>query len=533
MRTNDILKIGKIFLLSAMLGFISCDIEEINPSAVGMDKVASDYEKATNLLIGCYDALQQPYMYGGGQSTNGFRDHDGITDMAFNNWATGLSEMANGAHDANHAMVRGFWKANYTGISRCNLLLATYKDAEFEKKEQYEAEAKFLRALFYFNLTNYYGNVPFITEPIEREDAYYVINTKRTKILDEITEDLEEAVLSLPYKHELNADEYYRATKGAALGLLTRIYLFRASRLDSGNMDSWVWEDLVGEPTNDGDAQKFYGLAKDRAARLMSGEFQYDLNPVYDNLFNGTNENGVESLFEVQFETGVGEGEGFSGTYKNPQPWLVPTIEFIANFERKDGSSITTETDAEVLLKDMDPRYYTTVLMTGQMWLGEKWTGTGINYGIDPYTKYATKKYVRNQQGFFADGDRNFNVIRFADILLMFAEAKIKLGEIDTEMFDAVDRVRKRVNMPCWDRNDTDPYSLFLKLQAERMREFGLEGMRYQDMIRWGIYSEVAMRAPSAKYNDVFDYKRYVWPVPQVECDNNRSEEGLQNPQWR
>lgn len=318
MRANYIFKAGQVLLLTATLGLASCNIEEINPGAVGMEKASSDYALAESILNGCYDALQQKYMYAGGQNTNGFRDHDGITDMAYNNWATGLSEMANGAHDANHNMVRGFWKANYTGISRCNLLISTYKDAEFDKKEQYVAEAKFLRALFYFHLTNYYGNVPFITEPIDREQAYYVTNTKRTKILDEITRDLEEAVPSLPYKHDLEASEYYHATKGAALGLLTRIYLYRASRLDSGNMDSWVWDELVGEPTNDGEAQKFYGLAKQTAARLMSGEFQYDLNPVYENLFNGTDENGKESLFEVQFETGVGEGEGFSGTYKNP-----------------------------------------------------------------------------------------------------------------------------------------------------------------------------------------------------------------------
>lgn len=535
MKTNNIIRIGKFFgvTLWACLGFVACNIEEINPSAVGLEQVTSDTEKAIYMLNGCYDALQQPYMYKGGQYTNGFRDHDAITDMAYNNWATGLSEMANGAHDANHDMVRGFWKANYTGISRCNLMIATYEDADFPKKEQYVAEAKFLRTLFYFHLTNYYGNVPFVMDPIERDEAYYATNTSRTVILDSITNDLKRSLDALPYKQELSTSEYFRATKGAALGLLTRIYLYRASRLDERNMDSWVWAEAVGENTNTEESLKYYRFAKETAERLMSSEFQYDLSPSYVALFDGSNENGIESLFEVQFETGVGEGEAFSGTYKNPQPWIVPTIEYVATFETTEGREITSEESNDVLLNDMDPRFYASVLMTGQEWLGTEWTGTGINYGKDPYTKFATKKYVRNQQGYFTDGDRNFLVIRFADILLMYAEAKIRLGETDDAMFDAVDRVRRRVNMPLWDRSETDSDMLFEKLQKERVREFGLEGLRYQDMIRWGIYSEIASRASSAGYDDAFDYKRYVWPVPQIECDNNRSEGGLQNPMWR
>lgn len=521
-------------LLSVVaLSFNSCDIEEINPSKVSLDKVVSETQKAENLLNGCYDALQMPYLYKGGQNTNGVRDHDAISDCGYNNWATGLSEIANGAHDANSDLIRGFWKANYTGISRCNLFIETYKNQDFEKKEQYIHEALFLRALYYFHLTNYYGNVPLILKPVDTNEAYYLTPTSRSKIMDQIISDLKLALDVLPYKHKVSASEYFRVSKGAVLGLLTRVYLYQASRMDPNNNDSWIWEQITGEVTDEAEAQKYYKLAKESASRLMSNEFQYDLNPAYSSLFDGTNENGIESIFEVQFTTGVGEGEAFSGTYKNPQPWIVPTIEFVSTFEKNDGTEITTETANDILLNEMDPRYYTTVLMTGQEWLGEVWTGSGINYGSDPYTKFALRKYVRNQQGFFADGDRNFMVIRYADILLMFAEAKIKLGEIDADMFDAVDLVRKRVDMPVWDREDTDIYSLFEKIQKERLRELGMEGLRYQDLIRWGVYSEIAMRVPSAKYNDIFDYKRYVWPVPQIECDNNRSEEGLQNPMWR
>ncbi len=523
-----------ISMLFAALSFSSCELTEINPNQTGLDQSVSDPEKARYILDGCYGALQNSYLFRCGQNSNGIREHDAMADAAYNNWSTGLIQIARGDHDANHGMIRGFWKANYNGISRCNLFIDSFSNSDIPQKDQYLAEAKAMRAFYYFNLTNYFGNVPLILKPLQREEAYYVKRHPRAETLDIITKDLLWAVEHLKDRKSTTEANRYQFSKGAALGLLTRIYLYRASRLDDTNMDSWVWKDYTGEVTDATKAREFYALARDAAKNLMDN-YDYKLEANFEDLFNGTKENGVESLFEVQFVSGVGEGECFSGTYvANPQPWIVPTVEMVATYLQKDGTPITDDTSADILLNNMDPRYYTTVLTSGQMWCGQKWTGKGINYGKNPYMKYGTRKYVRTEPGLFTDGDRNFIVMRYADILLMYAEAKMKLNEIDAEMFDALDQVRSRpsVSMPLWDRTVTDVAVLFEELQKERLREFALEGLRYQDMIRWGIYSEIAFRVPSAKYDDNFDYRRYVWPVPQTECDNNRSEEGLQNPGW-
>lgn len=521
-----------LFSLACMLP--SCELYELNPNEIGLESAISDPEKARYILNGCYDALQGTYLYKGGQETNGIRDHDAISDCGYNNWSTGLREIANGGHNASHSMIEGFWEQNYNGIACCNLFIDSFGESDIDNIDQYLAEAKTLRALYYFHLTNYYGNVPLVLHTLEREEAYYVTRTPRAETLDSITSDLEWAVDYLQYRQDQSSSDVYQVSKGAALGLLVRINLFRASRLDWTNMDSFVWETYTGETTDATLAAQYYTKAKEYAARLMTSEFDYELQADFSNLFDGTNENGIESIFEVQFESGLGEGEAFSGTYAvNPQPWIVPTAEMVATYLQTNGEEISTTPSADVLETSMDPRFYTTVLFTGQTWVGSLWTGSGINYGPDPYMKFATRKYVRTETGYFADGDRNFMVIRYADILLMYAEAKLKLGEIDSDMFDALDQVRNRVGMPLWDRTETNSTTLMTELQKERLREFGLEGMRYQDMIRWGIYSELASRASTCGYNSDFDYKRYLFPVPQTECDNNRSEEGLQNEGWK
>ncbi len=521
-------------ILLAALTVVSCDLTRINPNETPIESAKTDLEKARYMLDGCYAALQSGFLYKGGQESNGVRDHDILSDCAYNNWATGLGVINNGEHDATSNIIEGFWKANYNGVARCNLFLETYRDMEILGKERMMAEAKYLRALFYFNLTNYYGNVPLLLETMTPEEAYYVTRTPRSETLDTITNDLLWALDHLPYRQAQSLSDRYQASKGAALGLLTRLYLHRASHLNEYTPYAAEWEGLTGEKAEWVKAEPYYIAARDAALRLMSDEFDYELNSNYASLFDGTQENGVESLFEVQFTSGVGEGEAFSGTYaKNPQPWIVPTAECALTFQTKAGGNLTEIPVQETLLNDMDPRFYTTMITTGQTWIGAEWIGGGINYNTgDPYTKFALCKYVRTTTGQFMDGDRNFMVIRYADILLMFAEAKIELGEIDGAMFDAIDAVRDRVNMPLSDRS-MDQGVLLDEIKKERLRELAMEGLRYQDYMRWGLYPEIFARVPTAGYVADFPIRRMLWPVPQTECDNNRSEEGLQNPGWK
>lgn len=526
-----------ILLLASSFAFVSCDIEEINPNQIPYDEFWQDPENAEFALIGCYDALQQGALYRGGQNNNGIRDHDAISDVAYNNWATGLRAIASGEHDANNNIVNNFWDANYKGVGRCNDLIEGVADTDFDGKNEIVAEAKFLRALYYFHLTNYYGNVPYITmsylkPPNTVDSAYYVTRTPRAESLDSIIADLNWAVDNLPIEGNNG-----KADKGAALGLLTRVYLHRASRANPYFWKSYdnKWEELTGEVPNQDEADAYYRLAISTAQRLMGAEFSYELLSDYASLFDGSSENSKESLFEVQFLSGEGEGEAYTGSWKNPQPWFVPSVEYVYSFYTVNGKTIAD--DNKIGPEDstgIDPRYYVSVLKSGDQWRGNTWTGGGINYGDDPYLKFATKKYIR-ETGAFADGDRNFMVVRYADVLLMYAEAKVMLNEIDQSVYDAVDELRHRVGMDGVKITEGDgltQYKFLEVIKHERAVEMALEGLRYQDLVRWNEIWRLNELVPSAGYTGGFPVKRYLWPVPQEECDNNRSKEGLQNPGW-
>jgi len=500
----------KILYLFILLGFLSACSDDFmdttNPNQISDGSFWSSKSDAEYALTGCYDVLQSKPMYGGGVYSSGVRDHDCMSDNSYNVWEwMGLEPIADGTTDPTHWFFQGFWESAYKGIARCNNLIANVPSIESMSQEEINiisGEAQFLRALYYMNLVNGFGEVPLILEPQTVETASVAKSTVR-EIYDAMISDLSFAVSNL------GTAEFGHADKAAALSLLAKVYLY------------------------DG---KFTEAAATSKQVIDLGT--HSLFADYNTLFTPANEVNSEVIFSVRFESGLADnnGESFSGTWaKVAQTHHQPMPNFVDDFYCVDGLPIDQSPlyDATKDNLNRDPRLETSVIFPGETWieggnpLARKKTKTG----------YIMQKYVRNTTEYLSDGPQDFYVLRFADVLLMRAEALIESNELTQEVYDLINEVRARVNMPrIEDVEGTGLSQSELRdiLRHERRVEFGLEGTRYYDLKRWGILEEATVRANADNivgHTMVFNgEKSLFWPLPQAEVDNNTLLE--QNSNW-
>ena len=398
--------------------------------------------------------------------------------------------------------VESEWGVLYEGINRANLVLqrvpAINMDATL--KNRVLGEARFLRAVYYFYLVNIYGDVPLILEPLNADKLQVTQSPVSTIYTQAIEADLLVAIQNLPAAHA--GPDVGRATKGAAQALLAKAYLY----------------------------QQKWQPALETAQAVINGG-QYDLLPVYGNNFRAAYKNNRESVFAVQHLSGQ---VPFQGNRLNqwfaPRPnengyfFDAPTPGFVAEFE-------------QTATKVADPRLDYSVGRAGTTWLnGEpfdpQWSPTG----------YLNKKHVQPLAEVPAatkgDGNLNYVMIRYADVLLIAAEALNELNR-GAEALPYLNRVRKRaresyLNDPALapatgtptvpanllpDVVNTSQTNLRDAIRHERRVELGLEFHRYFDLVRYGqAYAEAALRDK----NYSFAKNRYV-PLPQSERDTNKA----------
>ena len=165
-----------------------------------------------------------------------------------------------------------------------------------------------------------------------------------------------------------------------------------------------------------------------------------------------------------------------------------------------------------------DPRYDVTILREGEIWAN----GKPYNPGTSP-TGYSIQKYVRVFREYDFDGFHDFMVLRYADILLMRAEALVEVNSLESETYDLVNKVRDRVGMPnieAVEGTNLSQSEMREIVRHERFVEFGLEGLRWFDLKRWGIVED--MYSNITFHQRIYDGdKTEYWPIPQVEIDNN------------
>ncbi len=437
----------------------------------------------------------------------------------------------------------GNWRFYYRGINACNRFIENVEKNNTLPTEviaRMKGEARFLRSWFYANLINWWGDVPLITTVITPDEAKLLSRTPKATVLNFIMDELDAAVSVLPRADEYAASDNGRITKGAALALKARVLLYQGDRMEEVVAIS---EKLMNEQTTNG---------------------TYSLAPEYSDLFSDpvVNKNSDEVMFAFQFVPllrtwGDQFYRFFPPSAGSSTSDLAPTQELVDSYIMTNGKFITDPAsgyDANNPYANRDPRMTKTVVYDQYVWENPDGT-TQIIYikpGTDPnpsrlneynvasarsLTGYFWRKYFDPNHTAALVSGLNQILIRYAEILLNYAEAKHSLGQMDATVWDATIRpLRQRagftdpdaLNYPGDDANMTDI------IRNERRAEFAMEGLRVDDIRRWRIAEDVLNGyAHGAQFGDPsidngflriqqrqFDPSRhYLWPIPESEMD--------------
>lgn len=490
-----------------------------------------------------------------------------ISDLGTNRLSGGAAHLlANGSISPDNSWLLTHWKTFYSGIASCNYLLENMNRAKENSKQEtfsrIEGEARFLRAFYYSYLNELWGGVPLLKNTIKLDEAQMQRSTKEEVTLF-ILNELEAAAAVLPW--EYGNKDTGRATRGAALALHSRIALYNGK-----------WDEAI------------------KSSKQIIDAKMYSLHNHYGDLFLYAGENSKEIIFAIQYQLG---GQVVETPFRNLTRMgggtseRFPLLALVDSYECIDGKSIDKSPLYDPINpeKNRDPRLGYTVVMPNTVFWGYQFETHADsllcwNYSVSPAKRvanqdvtnsYATasgfnwKKYVDPKD--IIDrraSELNFTLIRYAEVLLNYAEAKIEKGEIDQAVYDAINLVRQRptVNMPpiLTGKSQTEMRSIIRK---ERKYELAGEGLRLFDIRRWKIAEEVMqgtlygrpkikktscwMKEPpvidqwgTPHYDNISNKadlrildtrvfnknKDYLWPIPQLELDTNEKLE--QNPNW-
>lgn len=413
-------------------------------------------------------------------------------------WAvtTAFRTIGAGNFTTETSQINSLWVTAYTGIGRVNYFLNNYKRAvnvSEEIRERYAAEAYFYRAYNYWVLTTYFGDVPYITSELNVDSPdVYRGRDKREEIIKAVTKDLEDHYKNLPEYISAGSTEFGRISQCAALALLSRIYLYN----------------------------EMYTEAVSAAERAMSNSYHtlYSTgNPDvdYTNLFNWTgraSRNAANKEVLLAFICNYDLGEAARTSHNlSRECWVpgdyarfVPTNSMIEAYLTADGKIWDPSTAAtyEDVFKGRDPRMVQSILAPGTPWEGGK--SADLNSTDDKiytyplltndksaamtYSGYYMRKYVEpSTVKYVGHDDNDIIMIRYAEVLLNYVEAKERLGTLSQEDLDkTINMIRDRVGMVHMKLNDLPEGSdIRQEIQRERRVELFFEGHRYFDIIRW------------------------------------------------
>ena len=440
-------------LLTCCLIFSGCDkFLNVDPpytqDAENYFQSPEDYEQA---LVGAYDLLQGSFMsvwISEIASNNTIAGGESVNDTQ------GLHQIDEMTHGGVNSELRSLFRWNYAGITRCNFIMENKDNIAFSGKDKILAEAKFLRAFYYFELVKFFGDVPLIIdERIGAQEATEIARSPVSDVYAQIEQDLLDASSVLDQISLIKG----KATKGAAMALLGKVYLYQKKYIEAANK--------LDEVINSG----VYSLISD-----------------YSALFSVANENNSETVFDVEYSGAEGGGYGCLICLEGN---AGPGFQGIRQYNGPiygDGNSYNLPTQNLYDAFDpADPRRDMTILDI-DAFIAEQANPESITYGIGAggHTGYYNNKYIKRQNELgLPDNDLtspvNYRVIRYADVLLMAAEAHFQNGNI-SEAQNKVDLVRNRVGVASTTVNSIDD------IFNERRYELACEGHWFFDLVRWG-----------------------------------------------
>ncbi len=510
-----------LFVTVTIFGCKKEFLERSSLSQLSENNFWKDEKDAQLGINGVYDVLQDRNLYSGNlNAVGGIPVHDAISDNLFGNYKwEGPGEFMEGNVDPAKPYFNQFWTALYRGIARANLAIENIEKMPTDKisvagRANYLAQAKFLRALFYFNIAVFFEEAPLILKVQSLEEAFVPKNSY-AEIRDAVIKDLTDAAADLPLTQPANLSGY--ATKGAALGLLARFQLYN----------------------------KNYNAVLDATAPMLT--MGYGLFNNYANLFTAAGEMSNEIVFAVRFaqNPAFNNGEMFSATFVGaPRINALPMRNLVNEYLCTDGLPITSSPlyNPANIRANRDPRMTGSIFFNSDTFNYDLNRRLGIAPAVNPPTGFGQRKYVRTRTspeglGVGVAGGQDFYLIRYADVLLMRAEALAELGR-QAEAYPLVNQVRQRVSMPRIENVEGPSVSqgqMIDIIRRERRVELAFESLRFFDLKRWGQMQAAMQRALNdrvAGYNPSYRNKRSEsFPIPQNELDVNK--QLTQNTGWQ
>lgn len=546
---------SKFLYICLSLSLLSCQKLDLNPLSQGSSETWNS--NAEELIMSLNDLYREDLW---------LKDLDDWTDDWI--YRDGLTDITNATINGQTGFVNTNWKNTYKNISRANTVLENMDRVVGVLPEaqiaSYTAEARFVRASMYSYLLSHYRNVVYTDRTLSIDEAEAIDQSTPEEVLIKIYEDYDFAIANL--KESYSSNELKRATKGAALAMKARIALY------------------MGD----------YETAK-TAAKACIDLGLYTLHPQYRDLFLSKTKQSPESIFLLPRSITLGVPLGDRQNYipRNNGGWAAkdPSWDLLYAFYCTDGLPVdeSPSFDPKNPFLNRDPRCAATIVPFDTPHLDHIFTPHPLALKT---TKISTGQQVANNDNRAVAQYASFNglvwnkgvdndwlqnswriepdnvIIRYADVLLIYAEAKIELNEIDESVLAAINQVRARaynVDIGSADYpavTETAQASLRKILRAERRMEFALEGLRYMDIIRWKLAEKVLNKpnyglldpadlvakvvntgkwflpaAPPVDEDGVADFsgffsqgfikqissrkfdatKQYIWPIPSTE----------------
>jgi len=501
----------KTILVILLAGAAGCHTLDLNPLSEA--STGTFYSNQTELELAVNDLYRLAFW---GNDNELFSD---------NEWHRGqlTNAVIGGTMNADDANVQTFWLNSYKAIARVNSFLANKERAAANTPApimlRLEAEMRLIRAYQYARLITHFGDVPLLTEPVALEESYGIARKNQAEILQFVFDELDFAAGNLPVSY--GPSETRRLTKGAALAIKARTALYTSK-----------WE-----------------IARD-ASKAVIDLGAYALHSSYPQLFLKAGETSKEIIISVprdekqQVFNGAGYVQDNISRNAGGFGAQLPTRDMMDAYECTDGKPIDESPlyDPKAPFKNRDPRLTATIVEFNTQWLGYNYMphpdsltvfsskenrrvpnkDTRAVAAFASYTGLLWKKGIDQTWPDRLVEDNDAIIVRYAEVLLTYAEAKIELGEIDESVLNAVNQVRARAYGVGAEQTNaypaitgTNAAALRRALRRERRVEFPREGLRYMDLIRWKL-AEKALSSPVIGLPDPTAQNRAKWPFPGV-----------------
>lgn len=556
---------------AAVTSLFSCSFFDVEPQVICSDTFYNSEAEVKYGLAGVYGAISKEQFYGNFYSLM----YANVDDLCYFNRDISTNYLQYCRHNASTSQVYDIWTAIYQGVNNANAFMEAVVNTEYDKEGRYFNEARFLRAYYHFLLAQSFGDVPLRTKAVKTPDE---VMSPATPQYDILTWTAAEMEACLPLASEEVTEQPSRVTKTTIQGILARVYLF-----------------LAGESVTGGDKTTFLTKARDFAyAVIESGK--HDLNPDYSRVFI----NMIEDEYDTEYHESMWEAE-FLGDRSSAENWSNGRIGDLLGLQSGDSASSKYsefkcnyaygQYDGSLKLWDLywqtdrtaDENALPTITDKRQEWnlppynyagnaqqppygetTGKAVAGidktpyiyNNVSTSNDPTAAPAIRNCGKFRREIQYEGVKtskllyttiNYPILRYSDVLLMYAEASNELSGPTQEAYDCVVKVRTRAGVATLPIGSYDKDSFRELVRNERGRELCFESIRRFDLIRWGIYvkemnkytewaaderwSKSAKASRAANMGGYIKPMHVLLPIPAIELGVNK--ELVQNELWR